>query len=309
MNTANKILISVVVPVYNSIETLSELYDATAEAIDQTSYSFEIVFVDDHGKKESWKKLEEIKELHPDTVRIIRLSKNFGQNSATLCGIDHAKGDYVVTIDDDMEFHPQHIPTLLNKLQTCNSDVVYGIFEKGPGKSIRSLGRRFLFFLLNTFENGANVGSSFRILERNIVERINYHNQDHLFINQIISWYTSDIEYLPLPHNKVANNKSGYSLGRLIKIGLSLIFYYTSFPLKLVIYFSFLTALLSMIFAAYYFVQKITVGTMAGYSSMIISVLVGTSIIMIGIGVLAVFVNRIYNSRIKRPNYSIKKIR
>ena len=309
MSTENKKLISVVVPVYNSTETLDALYDATVAVIDQSKYSLEIIFVDDHGKNESWKKLEEIKQAHPEVVRIIRLSKNFGQNSSTLCGIDHSKGDYVVTIDDDMEFDPKHIPLLLDKLLESNSDVVYGVFEKGPKRSIRSIGRRVLFFVLNTFENGANIGSSFRIMGRNIVERINYHNQDHLFINQIVSWYTSDIEYAALPYNQVANNKSGYSMGRLIKIGFSLVFYYTSFPLKLVIYFSFLAALISMVFAIYYLVQKVMVGTLAGYSSMIISVLVGTSIIMIGIGVLAVFVNRIYNSRIKKPNYSIKKMK
>lgn len=295
------------VPVYNSTETLDALYHATDAAIDKNKYSFEIVFVDDHGKKESWKKLEEIKQQYPDTVRIIRLSKNFGQNSATLCGIDHSKGEYIVTIDDDMEFHPNDIPLLLKKMEADNDDVVYGVFEKGPKKSMRTIGRRILFFLLSKFENGGNIGSSFRLIKRNIVEKINQHNQDHLFINQIISWYTNDIDYVKVSHHKRKDGKSGYTVGKLIGIGLKLLFYYSSFPLKILIYFSFLTAIISFVFAAYYFIQQLTVGSEPGYSSVIVSIFAGTSIIMLGIGVLSIFVNRIYNSRIKKPNYSIKK--
>lgn len=308
MSTGNNILISVVVPVYNSTETLNELYQATVAAIDKSKFSLEIIFVDDHGKKDSWKKLEEIKKAHPDIVRIIRLSKNFGQNSATLCGIDQAKGEYIVTIDDDMEFHPQDIPYLIDKLDADNEDVVYGVFKKGPNKSMRTIGRRVLFFLLNKFENGGNIGSSFRVIRRNIVEKINQHNQDHLFINQIISWYTSDIDYVKVTHHKRKEGKSGYTTGKLIGIGMRLLFYYTSFPLKLIIYFSFISAVVSFGLGAFYLIQKLTTATLAGYSSMIVSLFAGVSIIMLGMGVLAVFVNRIYNSRIKRPNYAIKKI-
>jgi hypothetical protein len=166
-----------------------------------------------------------------------------------------------------------------------------------------------LFFILERFENGANVGSSFRLIKKHVVEKINYHNQDHLFINQIISWYTSDIDYVTIEKTTRADIKSGYSMPKLIGIGLRLLFYYTSFPLRLIIYFSFLTAVVSFSFAVYYFIQKITVGTLQGYSSMIVAIFVGTSVIMFSIGVLSIFVNRIYNTRVKKPNYSIKKMK
>jgi len=304
-----KTLISVVVPVYNSEKTLDTLCTYIIDAIDNHLYDVEIIFVDDHGDIKTWEKLQEIKNNYSSLVKIIRLSKNFGQNSSTLCGIDASKGDIVITIDDDLEFHPQDIKILLQKAQENNSDVVYGVLKKAPKGSVRSIGRKFLFFLLNKMENGANIGSSFRLIKRHIVEKINHHNQDHLFINQIISWYTSDVDFALVDYHPQPNGKSGYTIGKLINIGLRLIFYYTSFPLKIVIYFSFFSALVSFIFAAFYLIQKLTVGTMAGYSSMIISLFIATSIIMMSIGVLSVFVNRIYNSRIKRPNYSIKKMK
>lgn len=301
--------ISVVVPVYNSVQTLDELLKGIVDHVKPISGFFEIILVDDYSKQPTREKLIEIKNKYPENVKVIRLSKNFGQNNATLCGIDHAKGDWVVTIDDDLDFRPADIPLLLQKAIEDDLDVVYGVFKKSSGVSLRSMGRKALFFVLNKFENGFSIGSSFRVISRNVVERINHHNQDHLFINQIISWYTQDIGHVKLEKHTGPKTRSGYSIGSLISIGFRLMFYYTSLPLKLIIYFSFLTALVSLIFGIYYLIQKLTVGSMAGYSSMIVSLFVATSIIMLGIGVLALFVNRIYNSRIKRPNYSIKRIK
>jgi glycosyltransferase involved in cell wall biosynthesis len=308
MNTnQDNILISVVIPVYNSGAMLDELTRMVIQSMDRTEYGLEIIFVDDHSEAATWEKLEQLKKLYPETIRIIRLAKNFGQNNATLCGIDHAKGDWVVTIDDDLQFDPKHIPLLIQSANDHASDVVYGVFPRSKSFSLRTLGRNFLFFMLKKLENNANLGSSFRLISKHIVEKINFHNQDHLFINQIITWYTSDITYVTVEKSDRKNGRSGYSLFKLFCIGLKLIFYYTSIPIRLIIYFSFLTSLVSFGFAAYYFIQKITVGTMVGYSSVIVSIFAGTSVIMAGVGVLGIYVNRIYNTRIKKPNYSIKR--
>jgi len=308
MNTnSSSILISVVVPVYNSTATLDELVQLIHQSIDRNAYDLEVILVDDHGNLDTWMKLEEIKRYYSGTVHIIRLAKNFGQNNATLCGIDQSKGELVITIDDDLQFDPKYIPELIKKVEEDSADVVYGTFPKSKGFSLRNIGRNLLFFTLKKFEKNANLGSSFRLIKRHIVERINFHNQDHLFINQIISWYTSDISYATVQKSDRKNGKSGYSLFKLIRIGLKLIFYYTSIPLRLIIYFSFVASAICFGFAAFYFIQKVTVGTMIGYSSQIVSIFAGTSVIMAGIGVLGIYVNRIYNTRIKKPNYSIKK--
>jgi polyisoprenyl-phosphate glycosyltransferase len=301
------ILVSVVVPVYNSGSTLDELVQLIHGSVDRRSYDLELVLVDDHGNLETWKKLQEIKQQYSNTVKIIRLSKNFGQNNATLCGIDQAKGEIVITIDDDLQFDPKYIPELIEVAEKDNADVVYGTFPRSKRFSLRNMGRNGLFFILRRFENNANPGSSFRLIKRHIVERINFHSQDHLFINQIISWYTSDISYATVQKSDRKKGKSGYSLFKLIRIGLKLIFYYTSIPIRLVVYFAFLTSAVSLGFATFYFIQKITVGTMIGYSSVIVAIFAGTSVIMAGIGVLGIYVNRIYNTRIRKPNYSIKK--
>src|SRR5688572_10623309 len=176
---AGNILISVVVPVYDSGSTLDELVQLIHHSVDGNHYNLEVILVDDHGNMDTWKKLEEIKRYYSGTVHIIRLSKNFGQNNTTLCGIDQSKGELVITIDDDLQFDPKYIPELIKTAEENAADVVYGNFPKAKGLSLRNWGRSFLFFILRTFEKNANLGSSFRLIRRHIVEKINLHNQDH----------------------------------------------------------------------------------------------------------------------------------
>jgi len=302
----DKTLVSVVVPVYNSQDTLYDLLQGIMNAVNRKMYNLEVIFVDDYSNIIVWSKLKELKSQFPDIIHIVRLTRNFGQNNATLCGLELAKGEWVITIDDDLEFDPADIPKLLQTALYANSDVVYGVV-KHKGLNARSLGRRLLFFVLRRFENGANLGSSFRVIHRSIINHILQHNQDHIFINQLISWYTKDVEYVEIIKSEKYKKRSGYNFFSLIRMGLRIIFYYTSLPIKLVVYFSFLVAIICLVFAFYYVIQKLTIGTLQGYSSMIVAVFASTAIIMISIGVLGIFVNRIYNNRIKKPNYSVKR--
>ena len=103
---------TIVVPVYRSVASLKPLYKGIADVMSDLNKSFEVIFVEDSGDEDSWRELLQIKELHPKEVTIIRLSKNFGQNGATLCGIDEAKGKKVITIDDDLQTPPIEIKKL-----------------------------------------------------------------------------------------------------------------------------------------------------------------------------------------------------
>ena len=100
---------TVVVPVYRSVETLAPLFQGISSVMNELKCSFEVIFVEDSGEDNSWFELLRLKELHGDQISCIRLSRNFGQNSATLCGIDEAKGEKVITIDDDLETNPSEI--------------------------------------------------------------------------------------------------------------------------------------------------------------------------------------------------------
>lgn len=298
-------LVSIVIPVYNSQETISTLCKIIQDIFNEKQWNFEIILVDDHSNIETQKVTETLKKDYREKIQLVRLSKNYGQNSATLCGITLAKGDIVITIDDDLDYRPEDIVPLIETLYNTDADVVYGYHNNTS--ILRKWGRKIIaLFLFQGKGNYSTLGSSFRVIKKNLAEKISIHAQDHAFINQIISWYTSDIAYYKLTNNSPKSSKSGYSTLALINIGLRLIFFYSSFPLIAIMGFSFFSASISFIIGTYYLVIKLSKGAPLGYTSTIVSILFGSSIILFSIGVLAAFINRIYDTRIKKPTFSIK---
>ena len=295
---------SIIVPVYNSVDSLALLFSGVKDVMNSLNSTFEVIFVEDDGSEDSWKALLELKKHHPNEVQIIKLSRNFGQNGATLCGLDQASGKRVITIDDDLQNPPSEIAHLISKMDDSGADVVYGVNPKAKTSWIRRTGGNIVKRLFNKNQGGASIGSSFRLIERHILERIQFHSQDHLFINQIITWYTLNIQFVEVDHHEREDGKSGYSLFKLAGISLRLILYYSSIPLKIMVFFLILTAIAILGMTGYYLYYQWDNG--AEVDVFMIAVLIAMSVIAGSISVFGVYINRIYSSRVKKPNYSIK---
>ncbi|MFT4600096.1 MAG: glycosyltransferase involved in cell wall biosynthesis [Arenicella sp.] len=293
---------SIVVPVYKSVASLEKIIEGVQEIMLEIDHSFELIFVEDHGSMESWNELVRLKKKCPEFIRVFRLSRNFGQNAATICGIDHANGKDVITIDDDLQIPLAEIKKLIDYKKLRDSDIVYGRFVDTNNSGIRRLGRYLVNLMLNGRSN--TIGSSFRIIDSNLVNQIKNHSQDHLFINQVISWYTSDFAYVDVERSKREEGRSGYSLFKLIGITFKLIFYYTSIPLKIMIGLCLIVAIICFGMAGYYIFRKVSLDN--EIEVLTITLFSAVSLILASVSMIGVYVNRIYSARVKRPNYSIK---
>lgn len=302
---ANSTNLSVVIPVYNSFQTLEMMYNQIDALCRKHQWNYEIIFVDDYSNKETLNVLQNLNFSHPDNIRVIRFAKNFGQNSATLCGIAYAKGDYIVTIDDDLDYPVEQIYFLYQKILESKSDLVYGVI---PSRNIiKKLGKSIVGFFLSKIDGQfSSIGSSFRLMTKDLADKIAIHSRDHVFVNQVAAWYTHDVSSITIQRNVAGVTRSGYSLFRLCKIGIRLIVFYSSVPLKITMFLSFLISLISFFIGAYYLYIKLRVGAPLGYTSTIVSILFGTGVTLFGVGVMAAYINRIYDMRIKKPTYSIK---
>lgn len=305
-NNKTPLTFSVVVPVFNSVHTLPVLFQQIDSIFKSNNYEFEVIFVDDHSKNETWETLLKLKKEYPEKIHLIRFTKNFGQNSATLCGIDHAKNNYIITIDDDLETNPNDINNLISAYLKDENDVVFGIQEKSKTSFIRKIGSSGIKWFFNLFESGTKVGSSFRLITPWIAKNIRHHSHDHLFINQVISWYTTDISIIEVQKNKRQEGESGYSIFQLFSIGFRLIFQYSSFPLKALIFWGIILSIMCFIIGGYYIYLKLNSGALSGYTSLIVSIFFTTGTILTSISILGIYVKRIYDSRVKKPNYLIK---
>ncbi|MBL4669827.1 MAG: glycosyltransferase [Flavobacteriales bacterium] len=298
--------ISVIVPVYNSLESLESLFIEVQKVMKKLNKSFEVVFVEDHSSKESWNELLRLKKQHGDSVSLIRLTKNFGQNGATLCGIDQARGNKIITIDDDLQTPPSEIEKLLAIHEDTEADVVYGTYPDENQSFLKNIGTKTIKKIFSGVEGGSRIGSSFRFIDGNIKESLRYHSHDHLFINQVISWYTSDIETVEVVKNERFDGVSGYSYYKLFRIGLRLIFYYTSIPLRFIITIGIIGSIISFSFAGYYLYLRYSLGSELGFTPIIVAIFAATGLILFSVSVLGIYINRLYASRVRKPHYSIK---
>lgn len=295
---------SFIIPVYKSVNSLEPLYKGIVELMESLNDSYEVIFVEDHGSAESWQKLLELKKQHPSQIRLIRLTKNFGQNGATLCGIDEARGNILLTIDDDLQVHPSELKKLIDYQHQHQSDVVYGVYKEKSAAPLRNTGSRLIKLIFSRTESGSNIGSSIRLITAHIASHLRSHSQDHLFINQVISWYTFDAGFVEIQRNKRFDGESGYSYLQLFRIAFRLLFLYTSLPLKLMIALCVTGSLSSLILGAYYTYRHLVLDQGPGLPALIV---ITISLILASISIMGIYINRIYSSRVKKPHYAIKQ--
>jgi polyisoprenyl-phosphate glycosyltransferase len=299
---------SVVVPVYNSEASLEELCNGLKSVFNSIQEPFELVFVDDNSRDGSWQVLARLKEQNPEHITAIKLSRNFGQHNATFCGFGFARGEKIITIDDDLQTPPSEIVKLIAACDGQDADLVYGIYGHKKHARVRNIGSRSLKTSAKVFHQAAGAGSSFRLLSGELVKKILHHEQHFIFIDEVLQWYTGNIVFAEVNHLPRKYRQSGYSMGKLVTLFANLVLYYTMLPLKFLVYGGFVISLVTFFIGSYFIVKKMVYNVPLGYTSLIVTILFSTSIILFSLGVLGEYLSRIYLLQNRKPPYSIKKI-
>jgi glycosyltransferase involved in cell wall biosynthesis len=299
---------SIVVPVFNSEFTLRKLYDRTVEVFKKLNKSVQFVFVDDSSLDNSWEVLKSIKAVNPKNVVIIRLNKNYGQQNATFCGMEHATGRFIITMDDDLQQPPEEIPLLINKMEEEKCDLVYGVYKKKQHSFLRNLGSKVVKKTGGRLLDRPDIVSSFRLVRSEIAQKIFPHGNNVIFVDELLWWYTNSLTYAWVEHHKRVGSKSGYSYGKLWRFLAEIILYYTNFPLKFMVYGGLFSSVLFLAITFYYLGAKLFFDVPLGYTSIIVGIMLSTSLILFSLGVIGEYISRLYQSQNKKPPYIIKEI-
>ncbi|MFI5202923.1 MAG: glycosyltransferase family 2 protein [Flavobacteriales bacterium] len=300
--------ISIVIPVYNAEVSLDELLSRIHDALNKEKLSFEIIMIDDASRDKSWRKIQELKEKYPATVNGIRLMKNCGQHVAILCGFNFVKGDVIVTMDDDLQHNPDDVIKLIQKQKETRADVVYGIFAHKKHGVIRSTGSYILRKGSKPAFGTVGEGSSFRCFTKDIVDNIKQHFHSFVFIDEIINWYTSDIELVELEHHASKKARSGYSIFGLFSMFSNILVNYTAVPLRLMTYGGLILSLISFLAGIYFIVKRVWLKIdVPGFTATIVVILFSTSIILICFGIIGQYLYRLYNMQMGKPVFQIKE--
>lgn len=301
--------LSFIVPVYNSEGSLAELIDRVFAVSQHENWEVEIIFVDDFSKDKSWEVLCELQSAHPQRIQAVRLSKNFGQHNATICGIEQATGDYVITIDDDLQIPPEEVPKLYEHMKRADCEIVYGVYGSKKHKSYRNLGSNVVNWTVRKAFNTTGNITSFRMMTANLAASLVKHKQSHVFLDGLIHWHTSYVGRVLVEHRAREGGSSGYSIKKLLALSANLLFGFTILPLKLGIFLGFFISLISFAFGILFAIRKILFNVPIGYTSIIVSVFFMGGITLIVLGVLGEYIGRVFSLLNDKPQFTIKKIK
>jgi undecaprenyl-phosphate 4-deoxy-4-formamido-L-arabinose transferase len=308
MTNPDNIKYSIVVPVYNSENTLRELFIRINRIFSEMQTTYEVVFVEDGGHDNSWKVLRQLQEEYPDIITAIRLNKNYGQHNATFCGLDHAKGEILITIDDDLQTPPEEIVKLISVFKSEHKpDIVYGFYKQKKHTVIRNLGSRMLKFYTKTFFRAPGKGSSFRLFTQEIKDHLLNHRNTIVYIDEILLWYSGNLTFVEVEHRPSEKGRSGYSFIKLIRLFINVILYSTVTPLKIMVYGGFFFAIVSFFIGLVFIYRKMVYQVPLGYTSIIVTILFSTGILLFFLGIIGKYITRIYLIQNKKPSYLIRR--
>ncbi len=300
---------SVVVPVFNSERTLEELCTRISGIFQKMNASYEIILVNDFSSDGSWNKIKEIKQSYPENLVAIHLRKNFGQHKAILCGFQYAHGEYVVTLDDDLQFLPEDIEIMAQKAKITQADLVYGTYrDERQHSAVRRFGSNFVGFIFYKFGNTVGQGSSFKIVHHSVIDKIKDYNHSFTFIDEILSWHTTKIEWQDVRHEQRKDGQSGYSIAKLVLLSMNLIFAYTTIPLRFMTWFGLLSFWVCLAFVMYFIYMKVVMDAPLGFTALIVSIFMSTGLILFSLGIIGEYLNRLFALQHRKPAYQIQEI-
>lgn len=298
--------ISVVIPVYNSHECVQEISVQIADAL--KDFDYEQIMVNDCSKDSSWEEIKKVCQANKNVIGI-NLRKNAGQDSAILAGLNYAKGNFVVIMDDDLQHSPYDILKLYNEAKK-GFDVCYANFEHKKQKLWKNLGSWF-----NGKISEISIGkpkeiylSPFKILSKGVVQEIVKFNNLFPYIDGLIFQVTKNITQINIEHHKRELGKSNYNLVKSIKVFLRMLFGFSTMPLNISTYFGFVSAFAGFVLAIVYLVQYFTGKVeVQGWTTLVILLLFLGGLILVSLGIIGKYLGQIYLTVNAQPKFLVKE--
>lgn len=301
--------VSVVSPVYGCSGCLEELVERISMSLEKMPRTFEILLVDDGSPDDAWARISEISRLRP-AVRGLRLSRNFGQHAAISAGLHHARGDVVIVMDCDLQDIPEEIPSLLTAL-TGEIDIVLAQRMQRQDNLLKRFSSQAFYRLLGWLTESEFDASTanFGAYNKKVIDTLNKMPESDRFLPLLIHWTGFQVVKVPVTHGMRMLGKSGYSLKQLIRLALNVALSFSDKPLRMVIktglVFAGIAILIAAISVYLYVVGDIRV---AGFTSIIGSIWLMGSAIMSCLGIVGLYLGRLYNQAKGRPHFLITDI-
>ena len=292
-------ILSVVVPVYRSHGTLEKLYIRVRDAIESIDPGFELILVEDCGGDDSWSVIVQLAAADP-RIRGVKMSRNFGQHAATLCGISKARGEWIVTLDDDLEHKPEYIPELFEKAQD-GYDLVYAVYPDRSHSWWRNatsdIGRRLLRIAIPSLNHQY---SSFRCIRKEVAHQLLQFDSSYPAIDGYLSWLTNNYGTVNIEHGVRLHGISNYNFSKLLKQTITTFVTFSDLPLKLASWIGLFSFFFGMIWLSMIVIGRITGWiALSGFASLMGGIILFGGVQLLVLGVIGEYLGRM-NFRLSR---------
>ncbi|MCI5207233.1 MAG: glycosyltransferase [Candidatus Electrothrix sp. ATG2] len=306
-NNTSPINFSIVIPVYNTVTALSHLIEQLDIVFSQRlCETYEIILIDDASPlPNTWKNITRLCAQYPH-VKAARLMRNFGQHAATLCGLEKASGQTIITLDDDLQHNPSDIPKLL--IHSSHDIVIAQFKEKKHShfKRITSSFKGWFDRLILGKPRGLQL-SSLRVLKKEVVDGMLAIQTPYPFLPALMFAVSKDVVGVKLEHYTRQEGRSGYSLIKLIKLFSWLVINNSSLLLRFVGIFGCFCSFFSMLAVGCVVVRKIVYDIpVAGWSSVIVAILFFGGATLFSVGIIGEYLIRILKGVERKPAYFIR---
>jgi undecaprenyl-phosphate 4-deoxy-4-formamido-L-arabinose transferase len=301
--------LSAIVPVYNGEGSLRDLHARLSHVLERLAPGAnEILFVEDRGRDGSWQVIRELAARDP-RVRGIRLSRNFGQHNALLCGIRSARFACVATLDDDLQNPPEELPALWEKLFEGH-DVVYGTpLEEKHGLSRDLASKVTKLALQNTMgSRTAGMVSAFRMFRAEIRESFAGYSGAYVNVDVLLTWGAARFAAVPVRHDARARGASNYTWKRLADHALNMLTGFSVRPLRLASLTGLAFSLLGFALCAYVVGRKLFFGTpVPGFPFLASTIALFSGVQLLSLGIIGEYLARMHFHVMGKPAYSVSE--
>lgn len=312
MTTPPRGKVSIVIPVYNEEANLPRLVPRLLPVLDALDRPSEVILVDDGSRDRSLDVLKQFAEQYPQRIRVVELSRNFGQHPAILAGFTYATGDVIVTLDADLQNPPEEIPKLL-ALTDQGYDTVGGIRMRRQDTVFRRIAS-WTVSRVTTQITGIRLtdyGCMLRAYSREVVDLINKCEENATFIPALAQTFSRRPAEVPVAHAARSAGESKYSLYRLFRLNFDLMTGFSVVPLQLFTLFGFIVASGGFLFGVYLLVRRFLLLRQSeadGVFTLFALAFLVMGVLMAGLGIVGEYIGRIYHEVRGRPRYLVRRV-
>jgi len=302
----NDPLVSVVIPVFREGALIPGFLAAVRDYLKASGMRYELVLVDDGSPDDSWAAINAEAKADPN-IRALRLSRNFGKESALCAGLEHARGDAVIVMDADGQHPPSLIPDMLSRWQSSGADIVEAVKARRGSESMSNkLGALLFYQLLNKLSGFHFKGASdFKLMNRKAVNAWLQMPERNVFFRGMTVWMGFKTVQVPFEVVPRSAGQSAWSALRRLKLALVGITAFSSFPLHFVTLAGGIFLIVSVVLGVQTLYLKLAGRAVSGFATVILLELVIGSLLMISLGVIGEYLARIYEEVKRRPRYVV----